>query len=59
MIYKWDKYMPAAGIYLSGYSDSWMEDFAETPDAKRILDIRSEEWRMMVESFNENVKQNR
>ena len=51
--------MPAAGIYLSGYSDSWMEDFAETPDAKRILDIRSEEWRMMVESFNENVKQNR
>ena len=56
MINKWDQFMSAPDVYISGFAPDWLYDLGNGRTPQETLEAYSSEWQTQVEEFNAKLK---
>lgn len=56
MINKWDQFMSAPDVYISGFAPDWLYDLGNGRSPQETLEAYSSEWQTQVEEFNARLK---
>lgn len=56
MINKWDMYMAAPDVYISGFAPNWLYELGGGATAAETIEAHATEWQTQVDEFNAKLK---
>ena len=56
MINKWNMYMAAPDVYISGFAPNWLYDLGGGRTPQETIEAYSSEWQTQVDEFNSKLK---